>query len=180
MSYNHISGIIYRDYNNLLLMVLCLIFGLLQSIRVPYNIVVSSTGMFKESGIQTGITCIVSIAISISLSFINYSLVLVGPIVFYAVNVIYQHFMLRNRVIGFKDEYYLRHFAVILFGIGTAVVPAVLIPSSFLSKSFINWFLFAVSSFALFSFILVGYSLLIDRVSFFNSVRYFKRRFFKR
>lgn len=82
-------------YANKLLAVLFCIQGLLSAYRIPYNLIVSSCGYFKETWLQPVVTLIVSLAISLGLGCIDYSYILLGPAFFYMVNFIYQHFKLK-------------------------------------------------------------------------------------
>jgi O-antigen/teichoic acid export membrane protein len=86
------------DYINPLLAILLSFNGLVFAYRIPYNVVVSTCGFFKETWKQPVITACLSLAISIFLGKYNYSLILIGPIVFYIVNFVYQYFRLKGLV----------------------------------------------------------------------------------
>jgi O-antigen/teichoic acid export membrane protein len=86
------------NYINSGLACLIAIGGLVSSFRVPYNIIVSSYGLFKQTWLQPSITAILSIILSLVLGRIEYYLILTGPIVFYLINFIYQHYKLKKIV----------------------------------------------------------------------------------
>lgn len=66
--------------------------------RTPYNILVSSCGFFKETWLQPVICAFISLVISILLGRVNYSLILIGPIVFYIINFVYQKQRLKGLI----------------------------------------------------------------------------------
>lgn len=86
------------NYINPPLAYLYIIMMLFSLFRIPYNIVVSSCGFFKQTWLQPVISAVLSVVISILLGRIDYSLVLVGPIVFYLTNFLYQNIKLKKLV----------------------------------------------------------------------------------
>lgn len=79
------------NYVNCLLACVLGISGIISAYRVPYNIVVSSCGFFKETWKQPVLCIIISLIVSVFAGMIDYSLILLGPTVFYLINFIYQH-----------------------------------------------------------------------------------------
>ena len=59
---------------------------------------VSSLGFFKETWLQPVITGFICIGLSYVAGLIDYAYILVGPLVFYLVNFLYQHFRLKQLV----------------------------------------------------------------------------------
>ncbi len=92
--YTH--GATDTDYINNGLAYMLAICGVISALRVPYNIVVASYGYFKETWVQPVISAVISIFISIIMGKIDYSLIIVGPIVFYTINYIYQYYKLKK------------------------------------------------------------------------------------
>lgn len=86
------------NYINLSLALLLSLSGLVSAYRIPYNIVVSSYGFFKETWKQPVVTAIIAIMVACVFGKISYPFVLVGVIFFYIVNFLYQHFKLRQLV----------------------------------------------------------------------------------
>lgn len=98
------SGADEVNYVDLTLATLITIIGITSAFRVPYNIVVSSYGLFKETWVQPVVTVVMAFAISVILGSIQYQFILFGSIFFYAVNFVYQHFKLKKLVPGLIDE----------------------------------------------------------------------------
>jgi len=77
------GGVTDMNYINPLLAVLISTVTMISAFRVPFNIAVSTFGFFKETWVQPVVSALISIAISIALGRIEYSLILIGPIIFY-------------------------------------------------------------------------------------------------
>lgn len=92
------------EYVNQLLAVLMVAHSLFSAFRIPYNILVSTLGYFRETWKQPVISAVLSIALSVALGKINYALVLVGPTVFYIINFVYQHIRLKKLVPWLIDD----------------------------------------------------------------------------
>lgn len=90
------SGASDINYVNLLLACVMGISGIFSAYRIPYNIVVSSCGFFKETWKQPVICIFISLLISFVGGKIDYSLILLGPSVFYLINFLYQHFRIKK------------------------------------------------------------------------------------
>lgn len=92
------QGVSDINYQNELLIILCVLSATFSAFRIPYNVAVSSLGFFKETWQQPVITAIIAIFLSYIAGQYDYELILLGPIVFYAVNFFYQHFRLKRLV----------------------------------------------------------------------------------
>lgn len=90
------GGVDDVDYTNYTLAIIYCIQGLLSAYRIPYNLIVSSCGYFKETWIQPVITLVVSVILSLGLGRYDYSYILIGPTLFYFVNFMYQHYRLKK------------------------------------------------------------------------------------
>lgn len=100
------------QYINVILAVLLSFNGLVFTYRIPYNVIVSSCGFFKETWKQPVISAVISILLSVVLGVVNYAYILVGPIVFYLGNYFYQYFKLNSLV-----PYMITKDTFIMFGI---------------------------------------------------------------
>lgn len=132
------------NYVSVMLLYGFIIFGLFYCLRVPYNIVVSSSGLFKPSGIQTGITALVSIGLSIGMAFIDYQLVILGPILFYVANTVYQYFMTEKLFKGFRSRPFWLHVIIAAIILAGAFTFYFLQPESIIPTNFLMWFVVAV------------------------------------
>lgn len=84
------------NYANLTLACLLALQGILSAYRIPFNVVVSSCGYFKETWLQPVVSAMISIILSCTLGTINYAFILLGPIAFYFLNFIYQYYKLKK------------------------------------------------------------------------------------
>lgn len=175
------SGATDINYVNYSLATVLSISGSFSAYRVPYNIIVSSCGYFKETWIQPVITVIICVGLSFGLGAINYSLVLVGPAVFYATNFIYQHYRLKRYVPYLINDNVFLLFIISGFGIIITIILNIffVFPNGILSWVIYSFF-FAVFSIA---YILFS-SLLLARKKLLASYRYivslFKTRFVRK
>lgn len=106
----YISGATDIHYTNYTLATIMAIAGIFSAYRVPYNIIVSSCGFFKETWLQPVITVIICIGLAVGFGHIEYTFVLVGSAVFYFVNFVYQHFRLKQII-----PYMIPHNTFVLF-----------------------------------------------------------------
>lgn len=90
------SGANDINYVNITLACIMGLSGIVSAYRIPYNIVVSSCGFFKETWKQPVICIFISISISILAGIFDYSLIVLGPTVFYLINFIYQYFRIKK------------------------------------------------------------------------------------
>lgn len=98
------------DYVNYTLAAIMAAGGVFSAYRIPYNIVVSSCGFFKETWIQPVVSVVLCIGLALGFGTIGYTYVLVGSMVFYAINFVYQHFRLKKLV-----PYMIKPQAFVLF-----------------------------------------------------------------
>lgn len=111
------TGVKDIDYQNELLIVLSVLSATFSAFRIPYNVVVSSLGFFKETWLQPVVTSVISLLISFFAGRQNYALILLGPITFYATNFIYQHFRLKMLVPSLIDNNVYKIFFVSILGL---------------------------------------------------------------
>lgn len=111
------AGVKDINYQNELLIILSVLSATFSAFRIPYNVVVSSLGYFKETWLQPVVTSIVCILISYFAGSYNYALIVLGPVVFYAVNFIYQHFRLKTLAPGLIDNGVFKILVVSIVGL---------------------------------------------------------------
>ena len=100
----YVSGVSDINYHNESLVIISVISGTFSAFRIPYNVMVSSLGYFKETWLQPVVTGIVCLGISYLAGLFDYAYILLGPLVFYFVNFIYQHFRLKQLVPNMIDN----------------------------------------------------------------------------
>ena len=168
------------DYLSDIIMIEAVIYGIFYAIRVPYNIVASTNGLFKKSAIQTMVTCIITVGISVFVTIIDYRLILLGSIIFYAVNVFYQHFMLKKEIAGFENGHFWKHFMVSILGIGIMYVLNVFAVKRIIIDNFYKWVFMAVIVALVSFFVLILLSVTIDNKSFKKTLFFFKNKIVNR
>lgn len=92
------AGVSDIDYINFGLATTLVFSGLFSAYRIPYNVLVSTCGFFKETWKQPVICALLSIVVSIVLGQLSYSLIIVGPVLFYFMNFVYQYFKLKQLI----------------------------------------------------------------------------------
>jgi len=170
------SGVNDIDYLSKVLMYLAVIYGIFYAIRVPYNIVASSFGLFKESAVQTSITAAVAVIVSVVVVTIDYKLVLLGPILFYLTNTFYQHYMLRKKISTFDNRHFWKHALVLLVGVVSMVGLSLVLPVEWASDSFVYWILSAFVIAALALAVLLTLCMIFDQNSLRLTIHYFKEK----
>jgi O-antigen/teichoic acid export membrane protein len=115
------------NYANFTLACLLSLHGIFSAYRIPFNIIVSSCGYFKETWLQPVVSAIVSIILSCLLGTINYAFILLGPIVFYFLNFIYQYYKLKKLAPYLISRRVFIMFGISLFGFAITVVACELI-----------------------------------------------------
>lgn len=98
-------GVTDINYENYYLAFFIVFFGIMYTYRIPYNICVTTHGLFKETSAQPAICCGISIILSIILGKFRMELIIAGPIFFYAVNYVYQYFRLKKLVPNIRFNY---------------------------------------------------------------------------
>lgn len=84
------QGMTDVQYINRFLGINISIYGIVYTFRIPYNILVSTNGLFKETSLQPFVFMIISIVSSIIFGSMKRELILIGPIIFYIGNFLYQ------------------------------------------------------------------------------------------
>lgn len=164
------------SYNNVVLAILLAVYGMISAVRVPYNCIVSSCGYFKETWTQPVVTALFSLVISIVAGLIRYELILLGPIVFYSVNYVYQHIRLGHLCPHLISN---RSFVIVgfaLLNVAIAALLAIIAPLPPGLMSFVIGIVLAMTASML--FLLVG-SWLFVKKELLMTVDYFKG-FFKK
>ena len=166
------SGVTDVNYINFSLATVLVLSGLFSAYRIPYNVIVSTGGYFKETWLQPVICAFISIALSFALGKISYPLIIVGPVVFYILNFVYQHFRLRKLV-----PWLIKPKAFVLLAISLVGIAITVVLNSFISVpgGVIWWIVFAII-YAIVSLVyIVIASMLFARNEFMGSVQYLKR-----
>ena len=76
------NGITDAQYINQLLSISIIVYGIIYTYRIPYNIIISTNGLFKETWLQPLISAVISLFASIVLGRINMAFILIGPMIF--------------------------------------------------------------------------------------------------
>lgn len=165
------SGATDINYVNYTLATIIAVGGIFSAYRIPYNIIVSSCGYFKETWLQPVISVVVCIGLATGFGFVNYSLVLVGSMVFFAANFIYQHFRLRQFL-----PYMIQDTTFILFGISMAGIALTVIINQVFQfpDGVILWFVCTLGYAIITIIYIIAASLLLVRTQFRDTVQYIK------
>lgn len=137
------SGATDIDYVNLLLACVMGLSGIISAYRIPYNIIVSSCGYFKETWKQPVICIFVSLLISVIGGNIDYSLIILGPIVFYLINFLYQHFKIKKLAPHLISGKTFLMFLISIIGFIFSGLVCNFIP---MPEGIVSWLVFAVVS----------------------------------
>lgn len=138
------SGATDINYVNLLLACVMGLSGIFSAYRIPYNIIVSSCGYFKETWKQPVVCIAVSLLISFIGGEIDYSLIILGPTVFYLINFLYQHFRIKKLAPHLISGKAFVMFGISLVGFGLSSLVCYFLP---MPEGIVSWFVFAVASF---------------------------------
>lgn len=111
------AGVKDINYQNETLIVLCVLSATFSAFRIPYNVIVSSLGYFKETWLQPVVTAVVCLLISYFVGKQDYAYIVLGPVFFYAINFLYQHFKLRQLAPHLIDNNVFILFLVTLLGL---------------------------------------------------------------
>ena len=106
------------DYVNYGVAFLLCIVTLTSAFRIPYIIVVSSVGFFKETWKQPVICSVASIMLCVAMGQFNYAYVFIGVIVFYICNFFYQHWKIGKVAPGLVSSRVFIMVLVSLVGFG--------------------------------------------------------------
>ena len=116
------SGATDINYANPLLAVTIGFVGVISAYRVPYNIVVSTCGYFKETWKQPVICIFISLLISFIGGLFDYPLIPLGNLVFYFVNFLFQHFRLKQLVPHLISNQTFTMFGISMFGLAVSAL----------------------------------------------------------
>ena len=170
------NGIADANYINYLLALFLSVSAICSAYRIPYNIVVSSYGAFKETWLQPVISAVLSLIISCCFGLIDYPYILVGPIVFYLINFLYQHIRLKKLIPYLYNNKVFVYFIISLIGLAGAFLGSYFLD---LSPNILFWLIYAVASLAVAILYVCLMSLIFARTEIKSSLSYFTR-FFKR
>lgn len=175
------KGVTDVDYQNYFLAVMIIIFGIMYTYRIPYNICVSTHGLFSQTSTQPVVCCIVSIVVSILLGKMRMELVIMGPILFYIVNYLYQIIKLKKLLPSMDFDHPIKQFLASIGCIVFSLLFAVYVPLN--NIGIIKWILTAIITCGICGMIVVVTFLSINHERFIEAVNYamsIVRRRFKR
>lgn len=86
------------NYINLKLTFLVIVSSLFSYYRIPYNIIVSTFGFFKETYMQPVVTAVICLILSLLLGLYDYSFVIIGLVIFYLMNFVYQYHVIKKHI----------------------------------------------------------------------------------
>lgn len=163
-------GIKDIDYKNYTIAFMIVIFGIMYTYRIPYNICVSVNGFFKQTSVQPMICCIGSIIISVLLGKIRMEFVIIGPIFFYLVNYVYQVAKLKKLLSYMDFSHSIRLFLVSFSCVAFALGLSICMPLDNISIT--EWILIAIIT-SVFNACFVGVIyFLTNRECLFQVIRY--------
>lgn len=168
------EGVVDVEYTNPVLMIMMVAYGLSNIVRIPYNNTVYIKGLFKQTCLQPVVCAVIAIIAMIGLTMIDYTYTLFGAIFFYISNALYQHFRLPKLFEGFDNSRFWNHLAVIICGVGLAIVAAFLFPVE--PSNFFWWFVYACITGIVSIAVLTVLLLLLDRKSLNHTIEYFVSR----
>ena len=165
------------DYVNTLLACTLGLSGIFSAYRIPYNIIVSSCGFFKETWKQPVICLAVSLVISVVAGMFNYSLIILGPTVFYLINFIYQHFRIKQLV---KDLVSSKVF--VMFGISMVgfIVSIFICTMLHIPEGVLPWILSSIITLLLSICFIFAFSMLVIRKEMQDIINYLFSHFLRR
>ena len=168
------SGITDADYYNKILMILVIVFGISNVLRIPYNNTVYVKGLFKETYLQPLICSAIALVMMVGFSMLNYTYTIVGSIFFFMMNTFYQHFKIPRLFKGFVNGHFWRHLAVISIGVTMAIIAQNVFPLD--PKNFVWWGIYAIVTAMIVLLLLLGLIYLVDKPSLLLTIDYFKNR----
>lgn len=170
------SGATDINYVNTVLASIMGLSGIFSAYRIPYNIIVSSCGFFKETWKQPVICIGISLTISVVGGKFNYSLIMLGPAVFYLINFIYQHFKLKKLA-----PYLLSAKTFLMFGVSITgfVASTIVCACGYMPEKIVSWLFTAlVSLVASIIFIILASLLLLPNEAK-TAANYMRNHFFR-
>lgn len=144
--------------------ILFVIYGVIYINYHPVYTLTNVLGLYKETYLQSIITAIVSVGIAIGLSFIDWSLVIVGIIFYYLVSLIYRTYIVKKKT---GDEYLSVVRSVSRISVSLCLTTGLWLMSYFLISSYIAswiwWFILACCTGIGVLIVVLVYSLLFER-----------------
>ena len=168
------KGVSDADYMNVMLMILMVCYGLVNILRIPYNNTVYIRGLFKETYLQPVICAVISVALMVGLTAVDYTYTLLGAIFFFLSNTLYQHFKLPKLYKGFDNSRFWNHLAVIVCGVSLSIIAFFIHPIA--PSNFLWWIIDACITGIISLVVLVFLLLLLDRKSLKLTINYFVTR----
>ncbi len=161
------------DYNyfNPTLALFCTLMCIFYAYRLPFNILVSACGFFKETWLQPSISAFVSILVSLVAGKIDYSYVILGPLSFYLTNYLYQYFRLKKLLPDIISKKTFLHLFTTLAGL----VIGFLFTNYYYSDSQLtHWLLMAISVSIIVLVFTVCTNIIIDKRNTYNAFKYLR------
>lgn len=171
------SGATDICYENVTLACMLGLSCIFSAYRIPYNIIVSSCGFFKETWKQPVICTFVSFLFSVVGGLFDYSFIVLGPVFFYLINFLYQHFRIKDLA-----PHLISAKVFVMFGISMAgFVISVTICNIFpMQDGIVSWLIFALTSILVsVSFVIVSSLILLPK-EFKATFDYVKVHFIRR
>ena len=142
------SGTDDINYINPLLAAFMGLSALCSAYRIPYNIVVSTCGFFKETWKQPVICAFFALAISVILGKFDYTFILIGQIFFYIANFVYQYVCIKKLADYLISDKIITMFFGTLLGFALAAFVAVKVSAEL---GIVSWLITAVICFIIIS-----------------------------
>lgn len=168
------AGVTDTEYSNKLLMIFVLMYGITSMSRIPYNNTVYVRGLFKETYLQPVICAAISLVLMVILTKIDYTYTVLGPVFFYIMNTMYQHYKLPKIFPGFDNSRFWNHLMLIVVGVSISVTAYCIHPV--VLPSFLSWIACAVVTGIISSVVLLMLMLFFDRKSMMLTADYLRER----
>ena len=136
------TGITDINYQNYILAIMIILYGITSTYRIPYNICVSANGFFSQTSIQPAICCIISIIISMFLGEIRMEFIMFGPIFFYLMNYFYQVYKLKRLLPNMNFDNPIKQYVISMSCIILSICIALKYP--LINVGLIEWVISAI------------------------------------
>lgn len=160
------------NYINISLANMLALCGLFSAYRIPYNVLVSSCGYFKETWLQPVVTAVVCVMISFFLGMNDYTWIITGTIIFYIANFVYQHFRLKKMVSWLICN---NIFIYLLISLGGLILTICLSIVVNFPEGIFNWIVYGIGYIALCIGYIVVMSAFFAKEELQESIKYIKR-----
>ena len=142
---------------------------------LPYSLLTNVYGLFKETYLQAVICSIISIAAAVGFGLIHWTLVLVGPVIYYVSSIVYRLAVARKKIAWFRLKGFARRMATLILVVGVYLFASNGFYANGYSTSWFSWLVHAVAC-GLSVLCVVGlYALLFERKATKGLVQYAKR-----